>query len=185
MGGQGRAPLWQGCCADGGVGLARRPVPNDTTKWTDRAGGRGWGRMDAPMDATRHTRASLAVLVATLPVAALLGACGTGPTPGATASHGLVQASAGLCQALGDLPDTQAASRTFTNLAHDQLHRLAADQRLDRSLQASVLQAMQDVEADFSQSVGAGVLYGHLGALKDRTDQALQALGEEVPSCGS
>lgn len=137
------------------------------------------------MDATRHARARLAVLVLALPATVLLGACGATETPGAMVSQGLVQASAGLCQALGDLPDTQQASRTFTNVAHDQLHLLAADERLDRSLQASVLQTMQQVEADLSQKAGAGVLYGDLVALKDRTDQALKALGEEVPSCGS
>jgi len=126
-----------------------------------------------------------ALALLALPLAALVGGCGSPPTPGATVSHGVLQASAGLCQALGDLPDTRAASRTFTNVAHAQLHVLAADQRLDRSLQASVLQTMQQVEADFSQGVGAGVLYGDLDALKTRTDQALQALGEEVPACDS
>lgn len=125
------------------------------------------------------------VLVVALALASLLAACGWNPTPGAAVSRGLPQASAGLCQALGELPDLQAASRTFTNVAHDPLHTLAADQRLDRSVQALVLEAMQQVEKDFSQSVDAGGLYGDISALKARTDQALDALGEEVPACDS
>lgn len=125
------------------------------------------------------------MLVAALALVGGLTACGTGSTPGTAVSSGLVQASAGLCQTLGDLPDLEAASRTFTNVAHDPLHTLAADRRLDRSLQASVLQAMQQVEADFSQSLGADLLHGDLRTLKDRTDQALAALGEDPPTCAA
>ncbi len=133
----------------------------------------------------RPLPARTALSVATLACLALAGGCAAQATPGAMVSHGLVQASAGLCQALQGLPDVDASARDFTNRAHDQLHLLAADHRLDRSVQASVLQAMQQVEADYGQSVGAGVLYGDLQALKDRTDVALRALGEEPPACAT
>jgi hypothetical protein len=124
-----------------------------------------------------------AVLIAVL-AAALLAACA--PTPGgsgAAAADGLASASAGLCSAMVALPDTGEAARAFTNLAHDELHVLAADERLDRSLQAAVLQAMQQVESDLSAGSGAGVLLPDLDALKHWTDTSLEALGEEVPSC--
>jgi hypothetical protein len=124
-----------------------------------------------------------ALSTALLASATIVGGCGAQATPGAAVSHGLAQASAGLCQALQGLPDVEASARDFTNRAHDPLHQLAADQRLDRSLQATVLQAMQQVEADYSRSVGAGILYGDLQALKDRTNVALRALGEEPPAC--
>lgn len=118
--------------------------------------------------------------------AALLSACASQPTvlPSATAV-GLGSASAGLCSALAALPDASAAARTFTNFAHSELHVLAADERLDRSLQAAILQAMQQVEADIEQGENAASLFTDLTTLKGWTDESLQALGEEVPACAS
>lgn len=123
------------------------------------------------------------MLVAAL-LAALIAGCAPNPSgSGAAVADGLASASAGLCSAMVALPDTDKAARAFTNLAHDELHVLAADERLDRSLQAAVLQAMQQVESDISAGSGAGVPLPDMDALKHWTDTSLEALGEEVPPC--
>jgi len=119
-------------------------------------------------------------------------ACSAGstPSPAATAppsqaALGLPAASSGVCQAIIALPDLSAAERAFSNLAHEALHGLAADPRLVRSKAARVLEAMEDVEADFSQSPDAAVLADDLTELHAAADAALQALGEEVPPCAA
>lgn len=114
-----------------------------------------------------------------------LAACGT--QPGATADvpvpGGLGDASAGLCNALAALPDVTEAERTFTNQAHEPLHALAADDRLDRTMAAAVLEAMEGLESDFADDADVGTLSVRLQALKDATDAGLQAIGEELPAC--
>ena len=121
-----------------------------------------------------------------LSIALVLSACspagaGSG-TPGQP-SLGLSASSAGVCQAIAALPDTSAAERAFTNMAHDALHGLAGDPRLSRSMSARVLEAMQRVEADFSRTPDVAVLSGDLAELHASADSALQALGEEVSAC--
>lgn len=120
-------------------------------------------------------------------VVTLLAACAAQPPASlqSAAAVGLGSASAGLCSALAALPDTAGAARTFTNFAHAELHVLAAEERLDRSLQAAILQAMQQVEADIEQGGSAASLLTDLTTLKGWTDESLQALGEEVPACAS
>lgn len=125
-------------------------------------------------------------LLLALLLALLLGACssvtGVSVRPREPAS-GLSASSAGLCQAIAALPDRSAAQRAFTNLAHEPLHRLAADPRLNRSVSARVLEAMQRAEADFGASRDAGLLAGDLAELQASADAALEVLGEQVPAC--
>jgi len=114
--------------------------------------------------------------------------CACSPVGGASATPsrpaiGLPASSSGVCQAIAALPDLSAAERAFTNLAHEALHGLAADPRLDRSMSARVLEAMEEVEADFRQTPGVGVLTDDLAKLHTAADGALQALGVEVPAC--
>jgi hypothetical protein len=119
-------------------------------------------------------------------IALVLSACSPGADAPATSSQtaiGLAASSAGVCQAIGALPDQTAAERLFTNVAHEALHGLAADPRLSRSVSARVLETMQTVEADFSGSTGASSLGDDLAELQVSTDAALRALGEEVPAC--
>jgi hypothetical protein len=97
----------------------------------------------------------------------------------------LTASSSGVCEAIAALPDVSAAQRAFTNVAHDALHGLAADPRLDRPMSARVLEAMQKVEADFERPSGVAVLTGDLTALRVSADAALQALGDVVPTCPS
>jgi hypothetical protein len=98
-------------------------------------------------------------------------------------AHGLPASSSGVCKAIAALPDLSAAERAFTHLGHEALHGLAADPRLDRSMSARVLEAMEKVEADFSQSPDITVLTDDLGELHASADAALQALGVQVPAC--
>jgi hypothetical protein len=121
-----------------------------------------------------------------LSIALAVSACSLGGAGSDTPSQsalGLSASSAGVCEAIAALPDPVAAERAFTNVAHDALHGLAGDPRLSRALSARVLEAMQKVEADFSRTPDVALLSGDLAELHVSADSALQALGEEVPSC--
>ncbi len=99
------------------------------------------------------------------------------------AALGLAASSSGVCEAIAALPDVSAAQRAFTNVAHDALHDLAADPRLDRSISAHVLEVMQQVESDFERPPDEAVLAADLTELRVSADGALQAIGEAVPAC--
>jgi hypothetical protein len=119
-------------------------------------------------------------------IALVLTACA--PAAGASAvpaqpGSGLTASSSGVCQAIVALPDAAAAERAFINVAHQSLHGLAADNRLDRPMSARVLETMQRVEADFSGATDAPSLGRDLAALQAAADAALRAIGEEVPAC--
>jgi hypothetical protein len=119
-------------------------------------------------------------------VTLLLAACSpiaSGSTVPSHSTLGLPASSSGLCATIAALPDVSAAERAFTNLAHEALHTLAAEPRLDRAMSARVLEAMQKVEADFGQAPELPVLTDDLEALHASAGAALQALGVEVPPC--
>ena len=121
-------------------------------------------------------------------IALTVSACAAVAGPSATSSRpllGLTSSSSGVCQAIVALPDASAAQRAFTNVAHDALHQLAADPRLDRARSAQVLEAMQRVEVDFTQPSDDAALSQDLANLLAVTDAALGALGEKVPACAS
>jgi hypothetical protein len=116
----------------------------------------------------------------------LLSACSAVASASASASQPAVRlpaSSSGVCQAITALPDLSAAARAFTNLAHDALHGLAADARLDRSMAARILEAMAKVHADFARSPDVALLKDDLTTLLAATDRALEALGVQVPPC--
>jgi hypothetical protein len=81
------------------------------------------------------------------------------------------------------LPDLSGAERAFRNVAHEALHRLAADPRLGRAMAGRVLEAMERVEADFRRPPDLAVVAADLGELQGAADAALKALGVEVPAC--
>jgi hypothetical protein len=121
-------------------------------------------------------------------IALVLTACAPAPAAGAPATLGpggsaLTASSSGVCEAILALPDAAAADRAFINVAHQALHRLAADNRLDRPMSARVLETMQRVEADFSGATDSASLGVDLAALREAADAALSAIGEEVPAC--
>ncbi len=116
-----------------------------------------------------------------------MGACGIGldqATTGSPTPIGQYDVSAGLCHAIAGLPDPATVKRTFTNEAHDGLHRLAADGRLTAPMTARVLEAMQRVETDLGASPPPPAISGDLIELKAAADAALQALGVEMSTCG-
>ncbi len=113
-------------------------------------------------------------------------ACAPGQTASATTGAGQsdpTAASSGVCQARLDLPDVTAAGRAFTDLAHEALHRLAADTRLSRSMAAAILESMERSETDLGHAPSPAALSTDLDALQVATDAALTALGETVPTC--
>jgi hypothetical protein len=131
----------------------------------------------------RSTNASLLVLAAVMVLCSCTAGAGSSAAGGGPATGGSAAVS-GLCEALASLPDRSTAERVFTNVAHEPLHSLAADRRLDRALSADILEAMQLVEEDFSQSADVGVLSRDLGALRVSAAAGLEALGENAPACG-
>lgn len=121
-------------------------------------------------------------------LALILGACSpaaSGSPPAESGTVGSAASSSGVCDAIAALPDVPAAERAFTNRAHDALHDLAAEPRLERAVSARVLEAMQRVEGDFDHPSDVAVLTGDLAALQASADAALQALGEAVPPCAT
>lgn len=128
--------------------------------------------------------------VAATALAAVLVGCGAAPSgSGAPASGdaagdptGLGAAATGVCDTVAQLPDVAAAERTFTNEAHDALHALAAVEGLNSGIAAAVLVSMSRVHADFSGAAEQS-LADDLHDLHTAADNALLALGTEVPAC--
>lgn len=119
---------------------------------------------------------AVVLVAATVLLAACTATSGSSPA-------GLVAASAGVCHAIAALPDMTKAQRAFDNEAHEALHALAADARLDRAMAAGVLESMQRVEADFAQATGPDALGRDLSALLEAADDALAEIGQAVPGC--
>lgn len=113
----------------------------------------------------------------------ILGACSPGSLANGPGSGGLTAASSGVCQAIAALPDVASVEVVFLNVAHDALHALAAEPRLDRQLSAQVLQTMQKVETDFSQRPGVASLAMDLAALHAAADAALVGIGQTASRC--
>ena len=79
--------------------------------------------------------------------------------------------------------DIEAAASTFSNEAHDGIHRLAADVAVrDRELAADILEAKQAVEAALDGSSGTR-LERALDRLAEASANALVALDVEAPTC--
>jgi hypothetical protein len=123
-----------------------------------------------------------------LMIALLLSACSpaasdsVAPSVGAA---GMAAASSGVCDAIHKLPDVPAAERVFTNVAHDALHGLAADVRVDRTSSARILETMQTVEADFGRPPDIATLTADLEALRASADKALGEIGQGVAGCAA
>ncbi len=133
-----------------------------------------------------------------LAAALSLGACGGyggGPdhvsTPSAlpSGSLGVVTAEAaaaavqGLCDMRG-AAEASAAKATFYDLTHDQLHVIAAaTEEQDRPATASLLEAMQRVEAELEHPPFSGGFSADVDALVGTTLAALGAIGLDAPAC--
>lgn len=127
---------------------------------------------------SRRGGESATALVALLLV---LAGCGGAASGSSSAGHGA--ASAGVCHAMAALPDVTDSQRAFNNEAHEALHALAADPRLDRTIAARVLESMQRVEADFAQAAGPDALGIDLSTLLEAADDGLAEVGQAVPAC--
>jgi hypothetical protein len=123
-----------------------------------------------------------------LVVALLLSACSpvaSGSVAPTLGPAGMAAGSSGVCEAIQDLPDVTAAERVFTNVAHDALHGLAADVRVDRTSSARILETMQKVEADFQRPPDIPTLTADLEALRASADKALGEIGQGAPGCAA
>ena len=123
-----------------------------------------------------------------LVIALLLSACSPvaiGSVAPSLGPAGMAAASWGVCKAIQALPDLNAAERMFTNVAHDAIHGLAADVRVDRTKAARILETMQKVEADFTRPPDVQTLTTDLEALRASADAALGEIGQGVTGCAA
>ncbi len=145
----------------------------------------------------RSVRTRVAVVLAAALIGAqLLSSCSSGPsTVGRTrtiqvdgeevAASSLRGAVTGLCAALERLPaDPRAARDDYYSLSHQRLHTIAAAvQEIDRSVAASLLQAMAVVEEDLARPPFPASLAGDLDRLLAATRAALRALSIPTEPC--
>lgn len=131
------------------------------------------------------------VLAAALSLSACGGYGGPGPSPSPlpSGSLGVVTTDAadaavlGLCD-VRDAPNPSAADSAFFDHTHDELHVIAAaTEERDRRAAASLLEAMQRVEADLEAPQLAAGSSQDVEALLGATRDALGAIGLSAPDC--
>ena len=93
----------------------------------------------------------------------------------------------GLCEALAQAPtDVAAAKQTFNSRSHDGLHLIARGlEAVDRAASATLLEAKQKVEADFSGSAAGPQVAADLRSLADVTRSSLARFDVSVEACPS
>jgi hypothetical protein len=95
-----------------------------------------------------------------------------------------VAAAAALCDARAALPDDRASAvRAFQDLAHDDLHVLAAEPDLDRGYAGDLLRAKEAVESGFADEATGPELAAAMDALIASTETAVADLGITVAGC--
>lgn len=95
-------------------------------------------------------------------------------------------AAAKLCatQRLAAGGDTESARTLFFDQVHDPLHTLAAEvEEKDRRAAATLLQAKQQVEAQFQAETDTTVLASHVGRLIDAMHKAMAVLSIAATTC--
>ena len=99
----------------------------------------------------------------------------------------LLAVANGLCEALSQAPtDVAAAKRTFNGKSHDGLHLIARGlEQIDRAAAATLLEAKQKVEADFSGSTTAAQVAADLRTLADVTRSSLARFSVSAAACPS
>lgn len=146
------------------------------------------------MSVRREVRARSAVLA--LAAVVSLTTCGGGyghsatyPSPLPSGSLGVVTpegadaAVLGLCD-VRDAPNPSAADSAFFDHTHDELHVIAAaTEERDRQAAASLLEAMQRVEAELEAPQPAAGFSQEVEALLGATRAALGAIGLSAPDC--
>ncbi len=93
--------------------------------------------------------------------------------------------AAGLCEAATQAgTDVSAAEKTFGGKSHDGLHLIARGlQDIDRPASATLLEAKQKVEADFSNDVPGSQLAADLRSLSEVTKSSLARFNVTVDAC--
>ena len=114
----------------------------------------------------------------------------TGPTAVTVAGESVPVArlagyAASLCESARQAAtDVDAARKTFNGRAHDGLHLIARGlEEVDRAAAATLLQAKQKVEADFSKPPPAAQLVADLNQLADVTRSSLARFEVNVEAC--
>jgi hypothetical protein len=94
-----------------------------------------------------------------------------------------VAAVQGLCD-VRDAPDAPAASATFYDRTHQELHVIAAATEIrDRAKAASLLEAMQRVEAELDRPLLPPGFSADVETLVGATRGALASIGLDAPGC--
>jgi hypothetical protein len=89
----------------------------------------------------------------------------------------------GLCD-VRDAPTAPAASATFYDRTHQELHVIAAaTEERDRAKAASLLEAMQRVEAELEQPLLPAGFSADVETLVGATRGALASIGLDAPGC--
>jgi len=114
----------------------------------------------------------------------------TGPASvtiaGQTVTAARLQAiAAGLCEAATQAAtDTSAAERTFQGQSHDGLHLIARGlQDIDRPASATLLEAKEKVESDFSNHAAGSEVASHLRSLSEVTKSGVARFNVTVDAC--
>jgi hypothetical protein len=93
--------------------------------------------------------------------------------------------AAGLCEAATQAATyTSAAEKTFQGKSHDGLHLIARGlQDIDRPASATLLEAKEKVESDFSNHASGGQVASHLRSLSEVTKSSLARFNVTVDAC--
>ena len=97
----------------------------------------------------------------------------------------LLAIAAGLCEAAAQAPtDVAAAEKTFNSRSHDGLHLIARGlEEVDREAAATLLQAKQKVEGDFSNAAAGEQVATDLRTLSEVTKSGLARFNVSVDAC--
>ena len=97
----------------------------------------------------------------------------------------LLAVAAGLCQAAEQAPtDVKAAEKTFNGRSHDGLHLIARGlEQVDRAASATLLEAKQKVEGDFSKSAAGAQVATDLKNLHEVTVASLARFNVTAGAC--
>jgi hypothetical protein len=102
---------------------------------------------------------------------------------GVVTSEAAVAAVQGLCD-VRDAPDVPAASATFYDRTHQELHVIAAaTEEQDRAKAAALLEAMQRVEAELERPLLRAGFSADVEGLVGATRGALASIGLDAPGC--
>jgi hypothetical protein len=102
---------------------------------------------------------------------------------GVVTSDAAVAAVRGLCD-VRDAPDAPAANATFYDRTHQELHVIAAaTEEQDRAKAASLLEAMQRVEAELERPLLPAGFSADVESLVGATREALASIGLDAPGC--